>query len=173
MSRFGHTMLTNMLETAQKVNKRCPNQRQHPAWGNRYEDSRQHRMDSRALQVNPCSHRRPNTRRSRQDDRILIEDVFYDETTHEKLEKKKMTVVRWKEIKYFEVTDVYKKVSYVQTMERTARGFIDIKWVDVKKADGRHKLKIRELSHGIDQEITRRRLLYKYWSYSSYSHSNS
>ena len=58
-------------------------------------------------------------------------------------------------MKYFEAMGVHKKVPYEQAIERTGRQPTDIKCVDVKKDDGRHKSKLvaKEFNNGTDQAL--------------------
>ena len=70
---------------------------------------------------------------------FLIGDEFYGGTTDEKFDKKKVAEARWEEMKYFEAMGVCKKVPHAQRIERIGRRHIGIKWVDVKKAYGRHR----------------------------------
>ena len=72
-------------------------------------------------------------------------DEFYDEATDEKFDKKKC----------FDALGVYKKVPYAQAIERTGRRPKGIKWVDVKKADGRHKRRLvaMEFNNKVDQAM--------------------
>ena len=50
---------------------------------------------------------------------------------------------------------VYKKVPYARTIGRTGRRPIGIKWVDVKKAAGRHRSRLvaKEVNNGIDLAV--------------------
>ena len=72
--RIGHPdkgrmgLLTNSLQVGQKMNRRCPNRRQHPA---READMKPQDSAGWAAVLckgNPCRHRRWYTRRPRQDD---------------------------------------------------------------------------------------------------------
>ena len=58
-------------------------------------------------------------------------------------------------MKYFEAMGVYKKIPYEQAIERTRRQPTNIQWVDLKKADGRHKSKrvAKEFNNGTDQAL--------------------
>ena len=80
---------------------------------------------------------------------------YYDETTKEKLDAQQVIAARKEELKYFRGMDVYDKVPYEQAMEKTGRRPIGIKWVDVKKADGRHRSRLvaKEFNDGVDQNM--------------------
>ena len=84
----GTHLVTNSLAVAQKLNRICPSRRQHPG--------------------NPCRHRRSNTRRSRQYDRILDGIRLFDATTYGKLDKKVAEAHR-EEMKHFEAMGVHEK----------------------------------------------------------------
>ena len=141
-------MLTNSLQVAQKANRRCLSGRKHPA-----SEIDKRGSGSRALQGNPCRHRESNTRRSRQDPgRLGWGDEFYDEATDEKLDKKKVAEARREDMELFEDMGVYKKVPYAPAIERTGRQPIGTRKVNVKKADGRHRMRqvAKEFHNGVD-----------------------
>ena len=72
-----------------------------------------------------------------------------------KLDKQKVAEARREEMKYFETVGVYKKVPHAQAIERTGRRPVGIKWVDVKKADRRHRSRLvaTEFNNGINQAM--------------------
>ena len=90
----------------------------------------------------PCFAR--SSTRSRHDDR--------DGTTDEKARQEKVAEARREEMKYFEAMGVFRKVLDSQAIERTGRRPTGITWVDVKKADGRHRSRLVG-NDGIDQAM--------------------
>ena len=66
-------------------------------------------------------------------------DEYYSNITDKKLDEEKVKGARKEEMKNFERMGVYKKVPYTQSVERTGRKLVGIKWVDVRKPDGRYR----------------------------------
>ena len=80
---------------------------------------------------------------------------YYSNTTDEKLDKGKVEGARKEKMKCFERMGVYKKVPYTQSVERTGRKLVGIKWVDVREPDGRYRSRpvAKEFNDGIDETM--------------------
>ena len=108
--------------------------------GNRDEASRQHGLGSRALQGNPCRQRRSNTRRSRQDDRILV-GTKSTVKSHMKSSTRKRVGrspigKKCNTSKPWACTRKYRTRMHSKQPDSGRKAS---KWVDVTKADGRHR----------------------------------
>ena len=150
-------LLSNSLQVAQKANRRCPICWQHPARETYMKIQKQHTLGNRALQGNPCSHGRSNTRRSRPGDCMLDRGTDSSMTPQIKSSTRKQggrSRPRRNETLrgHGRVQD---KVPCAQAIGRTGRRLVGTKWVDVKKADGRHRSRLvaKEIINGIDQAI--------------------
>ena len=85
----------------------------------------------------------------------MVGDGFYDEATGEKLDKEKVIEARAEEMRYYHTMGVYVKVPYEQAVERTGKRPTGIKWVGVKKGDGRYRSRLvaKEFNDGTDQAV--------------------